>query len=91
MRIKLGETLHLMVGGVERHSLSQYELYCSNNQTRFNNVSRVLRNFIIYFGLQTSSSRVSIFSFYRKKVISILWDGLRVARINIRIGGKLNS
>jgi hypothetical protein len=90
MRIKLEETLHLMVGGVERQSLSQYELYCSNNQTRLNTVSRVVCNFVIYFRLQTSRSRVSNFSFY-KKATSLLWDGLRVARVKIRIGGYLSS
>jgi len=56
MRIKSEETLDSMVGGVERHSLPQYVLYCSNNQTRLNNVSRVLRNFVIYVGHQTSRS-----------------------------------
>ena len=90
MRIKLEETLYLMVGGVERHRLSQYELYCSNNQTRFNNVNRVLGNFVIYVGHQTFRSRVSIFSFH-KKATAFLWVGLWVARIKIRTGDYLNT
>jgi hypothetical protein len=55
MRIKLAETFHLMVGGMQQRKLSLHELYYSDSQTILNTVSRVLWNFVTDIGHQTST------------------------------------